>query len=151
LNKNDYAELFEARKLIETTTAELAAIRSDIKDVDLLEEILSDMSKKNIDIEEFARLDADFHLNIALLSKNKVLFEVVSTISDLLRVQVTEKLKRIVKNEKNLNIIQDLIKEHKNIVMAIKNNNKEMAREHMYNHLDNAEKNYLKTINQKSK
>jgi len=40
LNEKDYAELYEARKLIETITVELAAKKADAEDINSLEEVL---------------------------------------------------------------------------------------------------------------
>ncbi|MDI3535148.1 MAG: GntR family transcriptional regulator, transcriptional repressor for pyruvate dehydrogenase complex [Thermosediminibacterales bacterium] len=145
LNENDYEQLYEARKVIETTIVELAAKKADVEDIYSLEEVLSDMSNKTVDIEEFARLDAEFHLNIALASKNKVLYEFVSTISDLLRTQVTEKLTRIIGTRKDIDIIQKTLQEHRNILEAIKNQNTKKAKECMYDHLNDAEIVFLKT------
>lgn len=145
LNENDYEQLYEARKVIEITIVELAAKKADVEDIDSLEEVLSDMSNKTADIEEYARLDAEFHLNIALASKNKVLYEFVSTISDLLRTQVTEKLTRIIGTRKDIDIIQKTLQEHRNILEAIKNQNTKKAKECMYDHLNDAKIVFLKT------
>lgn len=142
LNENDYEQLYEARKVIEITIVELAAKKADVEDIDSLEEVLSDMSNKTADIEEYARLDAEFHLNIALASKNKVLYEFISTISDLLMNQVAEKFKR--KKDKDPDITYKVFQEHKNILEAIKNKNTLKAKKLMYDHLNNAEKVFIR-------
>lgn len=133
LDESDYEQLYEARRLIETVTAELAAKNATDEDVESLLEILKDMDV-NMDLDEFAKLDADFHISIAMASKNKFLKEYISTIDDLLCRQIVQNLKRVKKDE-SANVIKETIDEHKRIVQAIKEKNSSLSRETMNKHL----------------
>jgi len=144
LNESDYAELYEARKLIETITVELAAQKADVEDISSLEEVLGEMSDDSLSVDDFAGLDADFHANIALASRNKVLFEFISRISDLLRSQVAEKITRFKKDNKGINIFQKTFNEHRAVLDAIKNKDTVKAKKLMCEHLNSAESIFIK-------
>ncbi|MDI3535465.1 MAG: GntR family transcriptional regulator, transcriptional repressor for pyruvate dehydrogenase complex [Thermosediminibacterales bacterium] len=146
LNEIDFAELIEARRLIETTTAELAAQKANEEDIVLLEEILSEMSDENLEQKEFAKLDSEFHLNIALSSKNKILYEFLNIVSELLESLVEKRLW----NYKSFRIKQ-ILKEHHQILDAIKSKDSLKAREYMYKHLMTAEDFLKKDKQQKTK
>lgn len=137
LNEQDYMDLYEARKLIETVTAGLAAKNADENDKKALKEILTEMNEADFnDIEEFARLDADFHQSIALGSKNTILYNIISDILHLLREQIVENTEKMLQ-EKDVNIIESTLKDHRNIFHSIQSGDDLKANDYVYKHLNN--------------
>jgi GntR family transcriptional repressor for pyruvate dehydrogenase complex len=133
-----YVELYEARELTELSIIGLAAQNRNDENIELLDEILKEMSNVKDDIKSFARLDADFHTNIAYASKNKFLAEYISEIGGILRKQVIEYLTRC-KNDNTINEKEETemtMKEHENILEAIKNRDVITAKVEMHKHLE---------------
>jgi GntR family transcriptional repressor for pyruvate dehydrogenase complex len=141
LNEDDYKDLYEARKIIESSTVGLAVVNSDAQDIELLEEISAKMEKEK-NINKFALLDLKLHLSIAYCSKNKVLSQLIGTLSDLLRTQMTNKYHISVDKIKAVN---NALIQHRQIIDAIKNKDKDKAIRIMYQHLDTAETSFLAT------
>ena len=136
LNDSDYIDLYEARKLIEMSTTGLAAKNVEEDDIKGLEEIIEEMKQAAYnDIEEFTRLDADFHQSIALASKNKILYIIISDILDLLKDQIEENTARMLQR-KDINIYDETLHAHNNILLSIKNGDTIKASDYIFKHLD---------------
>ena len=80
-------EFLEARVVIETAVAKLAVQRATAQHRALLQDILRRQEKaaQNRALDEFSRLDTEFHLTLARASGNRVLLRLEETILDLLR------------------------------------------------------------------
>lgn len=78
-------ELMEVRKGLEVQCASLAAQRRDEKDLQALRRVLQAMRAHLGDLEEFTRLDVEFHLHIAAASHNTLMVSLVESIRDALR------------------------------------------------------------------
>jgi DNA-binding FadR family transcriptional regulator len=137
LDEKEYQKLYEARILVEMSIVGLAAQNGDDDDYELLDGLINEMSNVGNDVNSFARLDADFHTNLAYASKNKFLAEYINTIGHMLREQVGEYLKRSKNHKKEIEIT---IEEHKNLLAAIKNRDVEKSKVQMDRHLENAKK-----------
>lgn len=136
LNENDITDLYETRKLLETITAELAAANANDEDIKSLEEIMVELKETGLsNIEKFARLDADFHSNIALASKNTILYKIISNIIDLLKDQIAENTAKMSRREE-MDILQSTLRDHNNILDAIKNKDALNAKNYIYKHLN---------------
>lgn len=136
LNDSDYIDLYEARKLIEMSTTGLAAKNVEEDDIKALEEIIEEMKQAAYnDIDEFTRLDADFHQSIALASKNKILYIIISDILDLLKDQIEENTARMLQR-KDINIYDETLVDHNNILLSIENGDAIKASEYIFKHLD---------------
>jgi len=83
------------------------------------------------DINKYNELDIQFHLLLAKASENRVLFEMLSTLQDMLR----EQLKRDVKVPDSL---ERSIKRHKLMIEAIENKEKELAKQLMTLHINDS-------------
>ncbi len=81
-------ELIEARTIIETANAELAAKRATEKDIKKLCQIKEAMKTKVNSGDSVTDLDADFHLAIAEATHNKIQTHLMFSLYDLLREKV---------------------------------------------------------------
>lgn len=141
LTEQDYAELYEARKLIEAVTVQLAARKADAEDIQMLEEIvemMEDVVRKIKDpyqsIEAYVELDIDFHMHLAMAGKNKVLCEFISTVRKFLNIQVSKMF--TYKLQQKQDIYRIAQERHRKIVEAIMNRDPKTARDVMILHLD---------------
>lgn len=135
------SELLEARKILETEVAGLAAKKATKKDISAIQESLDKMKGAIPNIPEIMEFDREFHINMAKAAHNKLLFSMMTYLADGLREMLWINLKK-----KSLNIpghTQRRIKEHTEIFNAIKNKDSKAARAKMYSHLIDVEKDFF--------
>lgn len=124
-------ELVEARSIIETANAQMAAERATEKDIARLENCLEvmrmNMKKETSTREE----DADFHLAVAEATHNKIQTHLMFSIYDLLK----DKIELCYHGS-----VESILLQHSKIVAAIKNRDGVMARQGMEEHLAYVEK-----------
>jgi GntR family transcriptional regulator, transcriptional repressor for pyruvate dehydrogenase complex len=126
-------ELLEVRKMMESYTAELAAVRADKEDVEKIAkaiELMEQDVKQNILGEEN---DARFHYLIAEATGNKMLVKIMNLISDLLVQNMRSSRQHLFTRKDNF---EQLYLQHFNIFRAIKEGNPELAKQEMFNHLN---------------
>ncbi|THB76528.1 MAG: FadR family transcriptional regulator [Desulfobulbaceae bacterium] len=126
-------ELIDARAIIETANAELAAQRAGDADIERLESCLDEMKKKLDDEVGLTDEDANFHLAIAEATHNKIQTHLMFSIYDLLK----EKVGLCYYEDEAEHIFQ----QHGAIVEAIKAKDPERARKGMEDHLQ-----YVKSL-----
>lgn len=80
-NKDVY-EMLEFRKIVETETARLAAIRATPEDVKRLEDLTYLLEHDPYEKDSFAAKDMEFHRLIAEIARNSVLNKVLTIIED---------------------------------------------------------------------
>jgi len=97
-------ELLEARKIIESQIASLAAQRATEEDISAIQDSLNKMKNALPDIPRVMEYDRKFHINIAKAAHNSVLFSMMSYLADGLR------------EKKNVTVSQDVLK---NILKSI--------------------------------
>ncbi len=85
-------EFLEARVIMETAAVRLAARRLDPAELERLRELARSQTAAMAegDIDLFSQLDAEFHLELAKLSRNRVLVKFLETAWDLLRRFILE-------------------------------------------------------------
>ncbi len=85
-------EFLEARLFMEKASVRLAVLRATTEGINGVRAILDKqmVASKNGDVEEFNKLDAAFHLELARLGQNQVLVRFLETIGDLLREFISE-------------------------------------------------------------
>ena len=127
-------DMIEFRKIIEPDMASLAAIRSDKMDISLLQKDVDAMTKYKDDPEAFLKYDHHFHLHIAQGAKNQILIEVIRGIQDILEKTQGHIIR------KSTTISERSLEFHRNIFNAIKNSKSELARNKMFEHLLDIEK-----------
>ena len=134
-------ELLEARKVVETEIAGLAAEKATKEDIAAIQDSLDKMRDAITNISEVMELDREFHINIAKAAHNNILFSIMTSLAEGLKEKLWVKLK-----EKSWNILghpQKYLKEHAEIFNAIKNKDSKDASKRMYNHLAGVEKDLL--------
>jgi len=93
-------------------------------------------------IPRMMEVDGEFHLNIAKAAHNNLLFSMMTYLSNLLKEELWVNMK-----EKAWNLPgypQKYLKEHTEILSAIKNKDSKDARKRMYDHLAGVEKDLLR-------
>ncbi len=83
LHPQAFAHVLEARKVLEGEFAHLAALRADADDLEAIEGHLEAMRVHAREPEIAIREDFAFHMAIARSAKNPVLFDVLTSLSDL--------------------------------------------------------------------
>ncbi|MCG0277137.1 MAG: FadR family transcriptional regulator [Thermanaeromonas sp.] len=125
-------DLLEAREILETETAALAARRACPEEMEKLEEIIKEME---VELEE-GRLgeetDVRFHLTIAEAAHNSVLSRLMYTVSDTIRQALRSSRQRLYQTPENA---EKLYLQHKAIYEAIISRDARGARRAMADHL----------------
>lgn len=129
----DIREICEARLPLEVQSISLCIDRVTNEKLNQMKELYAKMEKaldKN-DFEEYNELDIQFHLLLAIASENRVLFEMLSTLQDMLR----EQLRRDMKVPHSM---KRSIRRHKLMIEAIENKEKELAKQLMTLHINDS-------------
>jgi GntR family transcriptional repressor for pyruvate dehydrogenase complex len=138
-------DLLESRKLLEADIAELAAVKAEPEDLRAIEDCLNQykraISKKitEIDYDKVGRLDRDFHLLIAKATHNSALLQMMRFIISGLKGEVWVNLKK--KSLATPGHLERYLSEHEAILKAVRNRQNNKAREIMYQHLHDVERN----------
>lgn len=143
LQKNDFQQLMEARRILELQLVKLAAQRANPEIILTLEELVKQMESDYEDTELYIQEDVNFHLAISEAGGNYILFEAISTIRDLL----TDAQRAMVKAVPSL--IPRSLKQHRWIYECIRDNKPEEAARAMDEHMNTAQETldeYLKLI-----
>ncbi len=120
-------ELVEARSIIETGNAQLAAKRATEEDIAKLQHCIDEMRAKQDKESGLADADAEFHLAIAEATHNKIQVHLMFSIYHILKVKVG-----LCYYADKVDFIFD---QHCDIVDAIRNRDEERAKEAMETHL----------------
>lgn len=127
--EKDLADVCEARMVVETELAALAAERAEPADLDALRENLrqSEASLQN-QTPPFIELDLEFHLAVASAAKNNVLRHLLSDIRGVL-------IEWIRKSQELPGLRENALAQHKRIFESIAGRNPAKAREAIQEHL----------------
>lgn len=119
-------DLCEVRLMIEPEIAALAAQRAKKEEVEELQKIADEVAVLCQNQEQHMEKDIEFHEQIAKLSKNHVVSNLVPVIQQGIAVfiQVTDRA-----------LAMDTVRTHQKIVNAIKEGNSQKAKEAMLEHL----------------
>jgi GntR family transcriptional regulator, transcriptional repressor for pyruvate dehydrogenase complex len=140
-------DLFAIRRILEVNAVAWAVENASTEQVDKLTEIVEEakvIAKQSVNSDELGRLDHEFHLTLANMSKNTVLIRIMHNLIDLLdesRMQVVNIPERPVKS----------IDEHIDIVNAVKKKDVSLAQQCMSKHLDSVEKSVMENLKIKEK
>lgn len=125
MNNERIEELYELRKLLEKTAIEQIITNSDTKHLVGLETIIFEMTRTT-DSETFKELDIEFHKELIKATNNELFTQLTDVI-----VQYFSGVSRVM-DEENRN---KTITEHKLILDAIKEKNKNLAVQLLNDHL----------------
>lgn len=129
----DIREICEARLPLEVQSISLCIDRIENEKLHEMKQIVVKMEKalNNKEFGKYNELDIGFHLLIAKASKNRVLFEMLNTLQDMLREQMKRDL--IVPNSTERSISR-----HKLMIEAIERKEKELAKQLMTLHINDS-------------
>lgn len=122
--------VWEARKIIETEVASMAARRRSDEDVEHLEKALQDMERQVEAGQLGVEADESFHLILTQASHNPVLVKMVLGISEILRDSRRASLSPMERRHTS-------IQEHWRILGAVKAQDEAAARLAMQTHIEN--------------
>ena len=125
LKNATYMDLIELREALELRTVELAVERGKDSDIQAIVDYINSVNPED---KNYSIIDYNFHLKIAELTKNLLLSNFIESYYDLIR-ELGEK------SNKNIERRQEIIKEHKALITAIADRNKDAAREALSFHL----------------
>jgi GntR family transcriptional regulator, transcriptional repressor for pyruvate dehydrogenase complex len=139
----DVKELYEVRKILEIGTAAQAASVREEEDLLAIEKALIVMEHADGNEELASIADLDFHVAIANATHNKLLMNLMSSVSALTSETIQETRKVLLYSE---NQVEDLQIEHRRIFEAIKMKQPEQARQAMLEHLQNVQDRLFKYV-----
>ncbi len=125
-------ELTQARILIESEAAGLAATMISAEELEKLEAIIKAMIAENEGEKTGELADKEFHLLIAAATRNSA---IASIVEDLWNLRESSALTRTMYDTVRLTGIRPAINEHWEIFNALKDGNSEKARQAMRDHL----------------
>lgn len=127
-------EIIQLRKIIEVETAYLAAQRATDEEIEKLRELIERLKVlKDLDDEEASvETDKKLHYYIAETSKNKLLSNVLSVISELMDKFIKDARGMILTDEKNKDV---LIHQHEAVFKGIEARDPEAAARAMEDHI----------------
>jgi GntR family transcriptional repressor for pyruvate dehydrogenase complex len=122
------SELYEFRRIIETETAGLAAVRADPQTIERLKEAASRLENAE-DAESCASADDDFHRLLARSTANGILIGVY----EMLKESFSSMFLHNIRSRGHAGA-----KEHRQIILAIESRDPQLARRYMEQHLYNS-------------
>ena len=125
-------ELMEARKIIESETAALAATLIDDEQLERLEKICQRMEEENRLEIQGESADRQFHVGIAEATGNSAL---VAVIDDLWRRRETSPMMVNVMEKARSKGVKPVVDDHRRILAALRKHNPSAARAVMQEHL----------------
>ncbi len=125
-------KLYEARRVLEVEIAGLAAQRASNDDIDELIKLNNRVIEKLHDEVEYWNMDVDFHLEVAKIADNEILFSLYKVVLDLYK-----KIEKGILKQKK--IIESTPENHWNLIEAMKNGNSVKAKEVVNTALEDAE------------
>lgn len=137
VTKQDISSLLEARKIIETGIAHLAADRRSEKDLKHIEEALKEMEQAVANEELGDRADMKFHYEIAKSCRNPILEYMMQSISETMGKTLKASREKMFQTK---GYPEQLLAEHRKIYKAIAGKNPKKAEEAMLYHLLGVEK-----------
>jgi len=142
LQRPQTLQLIEARRHLETSLAGIAAAHRDVEGLLRLREQFDRMAKHaaDDDVDGFVEADADFHLEVARMSRNEVMGGMLQSVSSLLRVWMSHAV-RVDDGQQEATLA-----EHGAVVEAIAAGQPSAAERAMRTHVRNAESRLLRSL-----
>jgi GntR family transcriptional repressor for pyruvate dehydrogenase complex len=128
--KNKLSEIFQFRRMLEPYIASLAAKNATPEDIAHCESILLKQTRKetSFNVEDMVNLDKAFHICLAKVSKNRILFRVSETINNILQECRDKAYQGKFRLDKS-------VEGHKRILLAIKKKDPNLASSEMHDHI----------------
>jgi GntR family transcriptional repressor for pyruvate dehydrogenase complex len=133
LDRTPAEEILQFRQLLEAEAARLAAERATPPQLAEIGAAVERLERYQQDEEENIRWDKELHYAIAKAAGNRLLYNVINSISDLMDVSIKDSRAKILADPAN----QDtLVRQHKGIYAAIAAGRGDLAAARMREHLD---------------
>ena len=126
MDQIDRISMFEFRKIIETQTAYLAAMRASADMVDQMRKA-NILMEESTTVEEIAKYDSEFHFLIAKATGNPAIVKVFQFFSNVLIKMFYENVEALEKTG---------VEYHNLIINAIEIRNQELAKKYMLEHIN---------------
>lgn len=125
-------EMLELRRAFEVEAASLAAQRATSENLEAIKNALTQMAAAAEDPEVGVQADLDFHLKVAVATKNQLLIDLMGTLAKRMEDNI-----RATRQHRftDANRHQDTFKEHEEIYLAIASRNSELAKQLMEKHI----------------
>ncbi|MFS0645118.1 FadR/GntR family transcriptional regulator [Siminovitchia sp. 179-K 8D1 HS] len=137
-------QFYEARKILESELAYLAAERATPGDIDRLNKINEYFKENEIEDDDYWKYDRMFHLELAELADNDILFSMYKLLMEIYKKFENDIFKL------NKSGVRNPYVTHKNIIEAIKNNDPIRSKQLVLEMLSSAEKDLVKLkVNEK--
>jgi GntR family transcriptional regulator, transcriptional repressor for pyruvate dehydrogenase complex len=144
LGEKKTMDLVETRQHLEIASAELAADRRDQQGIEELRQILAQMQRSTADYQRFADADVAFHLQLAKMTGNTVLQDILSSIRALLRAWIVRTIEPT--GSKSASPRELACQEHVPIFEAVERGDPKAAAAAMRAHMEAAGARLRKTI-----
>lgn len=144
MNQEDINELNEVRKILEIGAARLACINHHPEDLKPMEKALLEMKQANGEGNIGEKADLEFHLAIANSTHNKMLINLMQSVSETMVFSMRETRRLLWRSEGRM---VSLLKEHQMIFEAIQSRQIDLADNYMLHHLRGVEKEQSKYLN----
>ncbi len=131
--KDDLADIFFIRKIIEPVIAQLAAEHATREEIKELEDILKNQEKDLSGGINIVKTDSAFHNSLAGMAKNRVMERLLLAIVDLL----AKTREGYLQNEERAH---GSLRGHKEILSAVRSGDGNAAKQAMRRHLESVEK-----------
>ncbi|MBU2551049.1 MAG: FadR family transcriptional regulator [Proteobacteria bacterium] len=144
LEKKTFIEILDVRQVLESHTAALAAKNATKDDLSLLEKTFQDLlyiqrayekAPTEANARNWIEADFNFHKFVAQCSHNGVLEVMITSIKTL----VHRSSRKLLSLPDLLELAQDFINEHKQVMEAVKSGSSERASQAMTDHLNHAQ------------
>lgn len=137
LNKDDVVHLLQVRKIFETGAAALAAKMRTEDDLLAISHALERMKAATGEDELGEKADFQFHIAISRATKNPLLCNVMDNVAEIMFQAQKETRKVWIYSKRTT--LERLYEEHREIYLAILEQDEERARQAMNTHLQNVE------------
>lgn len=134
--EDDLRDIFDLRKIIEPSIAQLAAANAQPGDIEELEAILKGQRVEVAAGKYTAETDTRFHLTLARIAQNRVLSRLLHALMDLLAAMHEERLREPTRAARSL-------QGHEDIVEVVRMGDCAAARKSMLEHLSKVESLFL--------
>ena len=128
-------ELIDARFALEPHICRLAVLHARQQDLDLGEELLVSMNTHPLDTVAFSNADTAFHTLLAKTTQNQLLIWMIAQINSVRNQDQWSRMRRVTLNRQSVSLY---IKQHRQILNAIRARSPEQAAELMKEHLETA-------------
>jgi GntR family transcriptional repressor for pyruvate dehydrogenase complex len=134
VEKNPGQQMMEVRRVLESESAALAALRADEEHLIKIRHILDQMKSAG-NTQLGVEYDLKFHFAIAEATQNSILLRIMNTVADLMHHTFRLDREKLLSRNSH-----QIYSEHEAIYQAIKERTPQIAREKMIEHINNIEK-----------